>query len=64
MHPALKSTKKRPSKDQITSVIENYIGEIMQKPPNYCALKINGQRAYKLARSGEKIKLDKRKVCI
>ena len=60
----IKSTKRRPSKDQITSVIENYIGEIMQKPPDYSAIKINGQRAYKLARSGQKIKLDKRKVCI
>lgn len=49
---------------QINSVIDNFKGEIEQKPPQFSAIKINGQKAYDLARNGEKIELKSRKITI
>ncbi len=43
---------------------EEYIGEIMQKPPIFSAVKKNGVRSYKLARRGEQVNLKKRKITI
>lgn len=43
---------------------EEYIGEIMQKPPIFSAVKKNGVRSYKLARKGKQINLEKRKITI
>ncbi len=43
---------------------DEFIGEIMQKPPIFSAVKKNGVRSYKLARKGEKVNLDKRKIAI
>ena len=60
----LKKTKKRPKKSTILKKIEKFLGEILQKPPIYSAIKINGNRAYKIARSGKKPELKKRKVTI
>jgi len=52
------------TKEDIERVLENFRGEIMQTPPSYSAIKVNGERAYKLAREGRKVKLQKRKVNI
>ena len=41
-----------------------FIGEILQKPPIFSAVKKNGVRSYKLARRGEQVKLEKRKINI
>ena len=60
----LKKTKKRPKKFTILKKIEKFLGEILQKPPIYSAIKINGKRAYTIARSGKKPELKKRKVTI
>ena len=60
----LKKTKKRPKKFTILKKIDKFLGEILQKPPIYSAIKINGNRAYKIARSGKKPELKKRKVTI
>lgn len=54
----------KPSKSEAESAINKFIGEITQRPPIYSAIKIDGQRAYKLARKGEKIEMPKRKVII
>lgn len=43
-------------------VLDKFVGEIMQTPPAYSAIKIDGQRAYKLARAGKEVKLEPRKV--
>jgi len=43
---------------------KKFIGEILQKPPMYSAIKKNGVRLYKLAREGKKINREKRKVII
>lgn len=43
---------------------EDFIGEIMQKPPIFSAVKKNGVRSYKLARKGEQVNLEKRKIIV
>jgi len=55
---------KKPSKDQVLDVLEGFVGESMQTPPIYSAIKVNGQRAYKLARKGEEVVIEPRKVRI
>ncbi|MEM6997677.1 MAG: tRNA pseudouridine(55) synthase TruB [Patescibacteria group bacterium] len=54
----------QPEKEEVVKTIESYIGGIMQTPPAYSAIKINGQRAYKLARAGKEVKLQPRPVTI
>ena len=44
--------------------IEKFIGEIDQRPPIYSAIKINGKRAYNIARSGKIPEIKKRRVTI
>ena len=51
-----------PSKKDILGVISNFKGEIYQRPPKYSAVKIDGQRAYKLARSGVEFNIKEKKV--
>lgn len=55
---------RKPQKAEIEKIIKNLTGEIMQKPPIYSAIKVGGQRAYKLARKGEEIDMPSRKVQI
>ncbi len=42
----------------------NFLGEILQKPPAFSAIKVNGRRAYSLARKGIEVELQARKVNI
>ena len=49
---------------RIRDVLRNFVGEIEQRPPKFSAIKINGQRAYKLARAGKEVEIPKRKVHI
>ncbi len=48
----------------LEEAMESFRGEIEQLPPVYSALKINGKRAYELARKGEEVALKPRKVTI
>ncbi len=50
--------------DELKNVILSFNGETDQIPPMYSALKINGTRLYKLARKGESVKREPRKVSI
>lgn len=43
---------REPSMDEVQTTLNKFIGEIQQTPPIYSAIKINGKRAYKLAREG------------
>ena len=52
----------RPNIKQINSVIPSFIGQILQKPPIYSAIKVNGQRSYKLARKNIEVNHKFRKV--
>ena len=52
----------RPDFDEIQNVLKYFIGKVNQKPPIYSAIKINGQRSYKLARKNVDINHKFRKV--
>lgn len=54
----------KPTLAQIEAVIAAFKGEIQQTPPIYSAIKIDGQRAYKLAREGKQIAMPVRTVTI
>lgn len=53
-----------PVRKQIKNILKEFIGQIEQVPPAFSAIKINGKRAYELARKGEKVELKSRKVKI
>ncbi|MBU3174793.1 tRNA pseudouridine(55) synthase TruB [Clostridium estertheticum] len=50
--------------DEITLVINSFIGEIKQVPPMYSALKVNGKKLYELARAGIEIEREPRPITI
>lgn len=54
----------KPSEEKVQVVLKSFTGDIMQTPPIYSAIKVNGQRAYKLAREGKEVKLEPRPVKI
>lgn len=53
-----------PDAKEIEDILQTFIGEIEQIPPKYSAIKINGQRAYKLARKGVDFEVPMRKIRI
>jgi tRNA pseudouridine55 synthase len=55
---------KVPTQEEINKVLEGFTGEIEQTPHKFSAMKIDGQRAYKLAREGKEVKLEPRKVTV
>lgn len=52
------------SEEQVREILGKFVGEIEQKPPVYSAIKIDGQRAYNLARAGEEVEMKSRKTTI
>ncbi len=54
----------RPSEAEILAALPQFIGEIEQVPPKFSAIKIDGKRAYDLARAGETVEIKSRKVQI
>jgi len=58
------SSEVRPTDEAIRGALGAFIGEIEQVPPAFSALKIDGQRAYDLARAGEAVELKPRRVRI
>lgn len=53
-----------PSASEIELALNDFRGSILQTPPIYSAIKVDGQRAYKLARTGKEFKLEPRQVSI
>ena len=51
-----------PKEAEIRDVLQRFVGRIMQVPPAYSAVHVNGQRSYKLARAGKQIDLPARQV--
>lgn len=47
----------RPSDDDIVAALDGFVGDIIQVPPKFSAVKVDGRRAYALSRSGEDIEL-------
>ena len=58
------TTDKRPTEEEVKDVLSDFIGVIEQVPPAYSALKVDGKRAYDLARSGQEVNLKARAVHI
>jgi tRNA pseudouridine55 synthase len=54
----------RPTPDAIRAALPAFIGEIEQIPPQYSAVKVDGERAYDIARSGETVELEPRQVTV
>ena len=52
----------QPTLKEIEAYLPQFLGTIQQRPPAYSALKVNGQRAYKLAREGKTVELKSRPV--
>lgn len=53
-----------PTQDALEAALERFRGEITQRPPIFSAIKINGRRAYDLARKGEDFEVPERTVTI
>jgi tRNA pseudouridine55 synthase len=52
----------RPSPAEIEAILPDFTGTILQRPPVYSALKVDGKRAYKLARAGHHVSLEPRLI--
>lgn len=53
-----------PSEDAVRSVLEKFTGDIMQIPPMYSAIKVDGRKLCDLAREGEEVKREARPVTV
>ncbi len=53
---------KRPSEAEISAILAHFIGDIEQLPPQFSALKVDGKRAYELARSGQEVDIKPRRI--
>jgi tRNA pseudouridine55 synthase len=54
----------RPAGEAVAEALKGFVGEIQQVPPQFSAVKVDGQRAYDLARDGEDFELAARTVTI
>lgn len=61
---ALKTSDKRPAQAEVESLLSGFLGEIEQTPPQFSAIKVDGERAYDLARDGETVELKSRIIYI
>ena len=52
----------RPTREAVLAALPKFTGEIMQVPPAFSAIKVDGERAYDLARDGEKVELAARRI--
>ena len=57
-------SSEKPALAELKVAIKSFEGEIEQVPPAFSAVKVNGQRAYKLARAGKEVKIEPRQVKI
>ncbi len=53
-----------PTPQEVDDALGQFVGEIQQRPPAYSAIKIDGQRAYKLAREGKTVEMPLRTVTV
>ena len=61
---AIATSDARPTAEAIRAALPAFIGEIEQIPPQFSAVKVDGERAYDLARAGEAVELEPRKVTV
>jgi tRNA pseudouridine55 synthase len=62
--PVAACSDKRPTLPEIEALLGGFTGQIMQVPPQFSAIKVDGNRAYDLARDGETVVLEARPVVI
>ncbi len=62
--PAILTSDKRPSREEIEALLPSFTGDVEQVPPQFSAIKVDGNRAYDLARDGETVELKSRLVYI
>jgi tRNA pseudouridine55 synthase len=62
--PVVRESALRPEAAQILAQIPGFIGRVLQVPPAFSAILVDGQRAYDLARGGEAVALDARETDI
>ena len=55
---------RRPTRAEIEALLPRFVGTVVQVPPAYSAVKVQGERAYDLAREGEQVALEPRTVNI
>ena len=55
-------SEKRPAREEILALLPSFTGVILQTPPQFSALKVDGARAYDLARGGETVELAAREI--
>src|SRR5690606_39026681 len=55
---------KVPGEQSVREALQAFVGRISQTPPIYSAIKVNGRRAYDLARQGKEVRLEPRQVTI
>jgi len=60
----LAESEVRPTLAQVEALLPRFVGEILQVPPAYSAIKVDGERAYDLARAGEAVELKARAVTV
>ncbi|MCB1546480.1 MAG: tRNA pseudouridine(55) synthase TruB, partial [Hyphomicrobiaceae bacterium] len=60
----VETSDQRPDAAAIRALLPEFVGSILQRPPSFSAIKVNGERAYDLARDGELVELDARPVDI
>lgn len=58
------TSDERPAPAAIEALLPDFTGDIMQRPPTFSAVKIDGERAYDLAREGEAVEPEERQVAI
>jgi len=58
------TSDKRPSQAEIEAIIPQFQGHISQVPPSYSAIKVDGERAYDIARDGDVVELEARTVFV
>jgi len=58
------TSAERPTRDAIVAALPAFLGEIRQVPPQFSAIKVDGERAYDIARQGDAVELEPRTVRI
>ena len=62
--PVELEVKRIPTRSEVESTLHQFQGEIMQTPPIFSAVKVDGRRAYAVARKGEEVKIESRPVVV
>jgi tRNA pseudouridine55 synthase len=60
----VRETGRAPERAEIEGVLSEFTGDLQQVPPAYSAIKLQGKKAYQLARAGEEVDLEPRQVTI